>query len=40
MDLSEALIEPAYFDLYRVQLCNDRLAGKARVVIRRAILTP
>ena len=31
MGLRDALIEPAYFDLHRVQLRNNRLAGKARV---------
>src|SRR5215470_6815408 len=31
MGLSDALVEPAYFDLHRVQLRNDRLTGKARV---------
>ena len=31
MGLSDALVEPAYFDLHRVQLCNNCLTGKARV---------
>src|SRR6516164_10155246 len=31
MGLSDALVEPTYFDLRGVQLRHDRLAGKARV---------
>src|SRR5262249_24555080 len=31
MGLTDALVEPAYFDLHGVQLRNDRLTGKARV---------
>ena len=31
MGLSDALVEPTYFDLNGVQLRNDRLTGKARV---------
>ena len=31
MDLSDALVEPAYFDLHGVQLRNNRLTGEARV---------